>query len=235
MLTIASQDCLKAILQLGGPTGAAVSTNELARRLGTRPATVTGVVNTLVAKELADHAPYRGVGLTSKGKQVAVDLVRRHRLWEVFLNRHLGFRWDEVHAIAEQLEHVEDAEFLARFDRFLGHPTTDPHGDPIPRDSAAVHPDGGAVLAEVPDGTAGTVVGVRDSSDVFLRHLNALGVGLGTRLQVLSTHAFDGSRAVRCIGSADKAAVEAVWSAETCARIRVLSVHLTPGPHAGAH
>lgn len=235
MLTIASQDCLKAILQLGGPEGMAVSTNDLARRLGTRPATVTGVVNTLVTKELADHAPYRGVGLTAAGKRMAVDLVRRHRLWEVFLNRHLGFRWDEVHAIAEQLEHVEDAEFLARFDRFLGHPETDPHGDPIPREGSAVHADGGRVLSEVPDGFVGTVLGVLDSSELFLRHLNRLGVELGSQVVVGTTSSFDGSKTVRCSGGDGVVRPEVVWSAETCGRIRVISQPAHTEYHATGH
>jgi len=231
MLTIASQDCLKAILQLGGPDGASVSTTELARRLGTRPATVTGVVNTLVAKELVDHAPYRGVGLTGAGKHVAVDLVRRHRLWEVFLHRHLGFRWDEVHAVAEQLEHVEDAEFLARFDRFLGHPETDPHGDPIPRNGTGVHADQGCSVADLPAGAAGTVVGVMDSSEVFLRHLNELGVALGSRVTVCATSEFDGSKTVRLMDGKGKGRPEGTWSAETCVRIRVLAQL----PHTGTH
>ncbi|MEY2773729.1 MAG: hypothetical protein RLZZ275_76 [Bacteroidota bacterium] len=221
MLSIASQDCLKAILQLGGAEGSPVATTALARRLGTRPATVHGVVTTLAARDLVDHAPYKGVALTGPGREVAVGLVCRHRLWEVFLFRHLGFRWDEVHAIAEQLEHVEDPAFVERFDRFLGHPEVDPHGDPIPRDGVAVHPDGGCSLAELPDGKAGRIIGVLDSSEGFLRHLTQLGVELGSQVVPRLTHDFDGSRSVQCSRPDGGAVSEAVWTAETCNRLRV--------------
>jgi DtxR family Mn-dependent transcriptional regulator len=221
MLSIASQDCLKAILQLGGAEGTPVATNALARRLGTRPATVHGVVTTLAARELVDHSPYKGVVLTGSGRDVAVGLVCRHRLWEVFLFRHLGFRWDEVHAIAEQLEHVEDPVFVERFDRFLGHPEVDPHGDPIPRDGAAVHPDGGCSLAELPDGKPARIIGVLDSSEGFLRHLTQLGVELGSRVVPRLTHDFDGSRSVLCGKPDGSEMAEAVWSVQTCDRLRV--------------
>lgn len=145
-----------------------------------------------------EHERYYGVRLTEKGQRLAMDILRRHRLWERFLVDHLGFEWDQVHEIAEELEHVDSVELTNRLDAFLGFPKLDPHGDAIPGPNGRFRSVAArTLLAEAPRNLDLVVVGVVDGGDAFLRHLGVLGIELGSRLTVIERHAFDGSLVVR--------------------------------------
>lgn len=174
-----------------------VSTNALAEKVQAKPASASGMLKQLADAGWVDHEAYRGVSLTNSGKSIAIDVIRRHRLWEVFLVERLGFRWDEVHELAEQLEHIESSELIDKLDAYLGHPSYDPHGDPIP--TAEGHLEDGRKLAiadSLTPGQSAIVKGVVDSSDVFLRYLDNLKIRLGMQFHVIERHAFDGSATV---------------------------------------
>ena len=135
----------------------------------------------------------KGVTLTERGNKVAVNIIRKHRIWELFLVEKLEFGWDEVHEIAEQLEHIQSEELINRLDAFLGHPKTDPHGDPIPSANGEFREIPRTKLSEVENGRNCLVVGVRDSSTVFLQYLQQMNIGIGTRIRVIDRFAFDES------------------------------------------
>lgn len=199
--TASKEDYLKAIYALSSENQDPVSTNALAERVQSKPASVSGMLKQLAEDGWVHHIAYRGVSLTEPGRLIAVDVIRRHRLWEVFLVERLGYKWDEVHELAERLEHIEDAELTGRLDAYLGHPAFDPHGDPIPQADGTVVDSRSLVSAEVLQaGQSATVKGVVDSSDAFLRHLDALGIGLGRQFEVLQRHAYDGSARVEGLG-----------------------------------
>lgn len=198
MPTRSTEDYLKAILTLGEEHDGPVSTTALAERLDSRPASITGKLRHLSDAGWIDYTAYKGAFLTSKGRTVALNILRRHRLWEVFLVDKLGFGWDAIHDIAEQLEHVESNALLDRLDDYLGHPRFDPHGDPIPTSRGEILDGRGLKrLSEVAVGSSVVVKGVVDSSDPFLQHLGLLGIVLGIRVELLDRLPFDGSVIVR--------------------------------------
>ncbi|HQV00442.1 MAG TPA: metal-dependent transcriptional regulator, partial [Bacteroidia bacterium] len=131
LLSATTENYLKAIYKLNAQT-TIVTTNNIALALGTTAPSATDMIKKLALNKLITHTKYRGVGLTAKGNKAALTIIRRHRLWELFLNKVLGFKWDEVHQMAEQLEHVSVPELIERIDQYLGYPKFDPHGDPIP-------------------------------------------------------------------------------------------------------
>lgn len=189
------------VLQGASPHDEAVSTNAIAERLDTKPSSVTDMLKRLRGRGWVHYKKYKGAVLTPEGEQMALSILRKHRLWEVFLVDHLGFGWDEVHPIAEQLEHVDSDELIERLDGFLGHPRFDPHGDPIP--------DGQGGFSEAPQrvaldalepGQAGVVVGVRESRTEFLQYLDSVALTLGVRVEVVNRFAFDGSMMVHTNG-----------------------------------
>ncbi len=183
-LTESQEDYLKQILLLGDPEGR-VSTQRLADRLGVRPASATGMIQRLAQLGLVHHTRYRGARLTERGRQVALEIVRHHRLVETWLARSLGYGWDEVHAEAERLEHVISETFEARIAALLGHPTHDPHGDPIPDEGLVLPPARPAVaLADAEIGRELVVVRVTTQEPVRLAELAALGLTPGSRLRV---------------------------------------------------
>ena len=180
------EDYLKQIFLLGGD-GRRVSTQALARRLGVTPASVSEMVVRLDQLDLVEHAPYRGVRLTAAGRRVALEMLRHHRLLETYLVEALGYGWDEVHEEAEKLEHVISERFEERIAEAMGHPTHDPHGDPIPKSDLSLPiGESGVQLSGMPAGTRGTVVrvGVQDSHDLHL--LKRLGVEVGSEIEVIS-------------------------------------------------
>ncbi|MGB1075124.1 MAG: metal-dependent transcriptional regulator [Flavobacteriales bacterium] len=194
MPTNSKENYLKAVLKLEGEAGEAVTTNSLAHLLKMRPASVTGMVRGLAEAGWVEYEAYRGVNLTQQGREIAVDIVRKHRLWEVFLVEKLGFGWESVHELAEQLEHVDAPELVNRLDEYLGQPAFDPHGDPIPTASGAIRDERKlARLVDLDAGKSGVVKGVVDSGDAFLAHLNVLGIRIGSTLKVLNRFPFDGS------------------------------------------
>ncbi|MBK7408819.1 MAG: metal-dependent transcriptional regulator [Saprospirales bacterium] len=188
------ENYLKAIFKLSLEEAAsAVSTSALARELEVQAASVTDMIKKLAAKELVEYEKYQGVLLTGKGRSVAVDIIRKHRIWEVFLVEKLGFGWSEVHDIAEQLEHIQSEALINRLDDFLDNPSFDPHGGPIP-DKEGHLPDRQTVLlSTLPEGSETIVAGVKDDSRELLEYLEEQSLLIGTRLQVLKHLPFDDS------------------------------------------
>jgi DtxR family Mn-dependent transcriptional regulator len=174
-----------------------VSTNALADRLGVTAASASGMVRRLDEQGLVAHEPYRGVELTETGRRVALEVLRHHRLLELYLARSLDVPWDRVHAEAEVLEHVLSEELEALIAAKLGHPTVDPHGDPIPTADLVIEERPTLCLADVPIGTEATFVRISDSDPEMLRYLAERGVRLGDSLEVLDRQPFDGPLTVR--------------------------------------
>jgi DtxR family Mn-dependent transcriptional regulator len=194
------EDYLKAIYRLR-ERDAQVSTQRLAEELGVTGPSVTNMVKRLHEMRLVRHSPYRGVELTAAGEKIALEIIRHHRLLELYLAETLGVPWDEVHAEAERLEHHLSEELEARMDSALGHPTHDPHGDPIPSLEGTVQPVAGISLAELAPGTAARVARVSDRDPEQLRYLGGLGIKPGAVVTVLERLPFEGPIKVAVAGS----------------------------------
>ncbi len=192
------ENYLKTIYKLAeAEPGQDVSTNRIAAALTTRAASVTDMLRRLAEKELLRYEKYRGVQLTPEGRRLALLTVRKHRLWEVFLVQQLGFNWDEVHEVAEELEHVQSPLLMQRLDEFLDFPTFDPHGDPIPAEDGAVRRPTHRLLADLEVGDRGTLAAVKDTSAPFPQYLDKVGLALGVQLKVLDKVSFDNSLELR--------------------------------------
>lgn len=170
-----------------------VQTNAIAERMQTKAASVTDMLKKLADKSLVDYTKYQGVSLTEKGKLAAINIVRKHRLWEVFLVDKLNFKWDEVHDVAEELEHIKSNLLVERLDEFLNFPKIDPHGDPIPDKHGNFKSLGFVRINELKINESGTITGVSEHSSVFLQHLEKLGLVLGKKVKVTEISAFDHS------------------------------------------
>lgn len=197
MYSFTEENYLKAIYKLSEQDHSHVSTNAIADVLETKAASVTDMIKKLSDKKLLKYEKYRGVSLTEKGRMVAIGTVRKHRLWEVFLFEKLQFGWDEVHDIAEQLEHIRSEALTDKLDDFLGNPTHDPHGDPIPSRTGEIKQSNFTLLADAPAGKSMVMSGVADHSAVFLQHLNKIQIGLGCKMEVLERNEYDGSMEVK--------------------------------------
>lgn len=191
------QDYAKAVYALEIRVGGSVSTNDLAARLGVTPASVSGMVRKLTELGIVEHEPYYGVRLTDAGRRVALEVLRHHRLLELFLNQELGMSWDRVHAEAEVLEHVISEELEQLIAARLGHPSVDPHGDPIPTPDFEIDEQRTSSPAELPVGTTGRLVRVFDSDPAMLRYLSENGIALDASLEVVDRQPFDGPVFVR--------------------------------------
>jgi DtxR family transcriptional regulator, Mn-dependent transcriptional regulator len=191
------QDYAKAVYALEVRKDEAVSTNELAERLGVTPGSVSAMLRKLSDVGLVEHQPYRGVRLTADGRRVALEVLRHHRLLELFLAKELGMPWDRVHAEAEVLEHVLSDELEALIAARLGDPTVDPHGDPIPTAEFGIEERQTHSLDELATGAAGRFVRVSDSDPEMLRYLAGHGIALGDRLEVVDRQPFGGPVFVR--------------------------------------
>lgn len=201
-LSEAIENYAKAIYALARRGDGTVTTNALAERVGVSAGSVSSMVKKLAERGLAEHEPYRGVQLTAEGRRVALSVLRHHRLLELYLAEHLGVPWDRVHEEAEALEHVISEDLTARIAAKLGHPTHDPHGDPIP-DAALVIDEGHTrSLAEMDIGERGRFVRVSDTDPEMLRYLDGRGIALGDELEVVAREPFDGPLTVR-FGSED--------------------------------
>ncbi len=196
-LSPAVQDYAKAVYALETRGGAAVSTNDLAARLGVTAGSVSGMVRKLTEVGIVEHAPYHGVRLTDVGRRVALEVLRHHRLLELFLNQELGMSWDRVHAEAEVLEHVISEELEALIALRLGDPSVDPHGDPIPTPDFEIDERPTRSLDELPVGAAGRLVRVSDSDPEMLRYLAEHGITLDAQLEVIDRQPFGGPAFVR--------------------------------------
>jgi len=178
-----TEDYIKSIFQLG-PDGGVVSTSALARQLGVRNASITGMLKSLALRNLVRYERYRGVSLTSRGRRIALQTIRRHRLWEVFLIESLGYSWDQVHDEAERLEHVTSHQLEKRLDRALGYPGFDPHGDPIPTVRGRIHVGSKTKLTDCHPGCTAVVRRVSDRNRGTLKLLADMGLGIDTRVRV---------------------------------------------------
>jgi DtxR family Mn-dependent transcriptional regulator len=187
-----TEDYIKAIYAIGKDGGRA-TTSALADHLKLADASVTDMLKKLSERGLATYERYQGAFLTAPGRRMALKIVRRHRLWEMFLVRHLGYSWDKVHSEAERLEHVTSDELEDRLDMALDYPTADPHGDPIPSASGTVPALDGVPLAEVPVGRTVMVRRVSDRDGEILQHATSLGIALETPVRVKERRSFDGS------------------------------------------
>jgi DtxR family Mn-dependent transcriptional regulator len=190
-MTFSEENYLKAIYHLTASLETEVSTNAIAEMMETKASSVTDMLKKLSEKDLVNYKKYQGVSLTENGKLSAKMIVRKHRLWEVFLVEKLNFSWDEVHEIAEQLEHIKSEQLINRLDDFLGNPTEDPHGDPIPDANGRIIKIEKYLLSELSDHQTGICVGVKDTSSEFLKYLDKQGIALGSKIEFLSKESFD--------------------------------------------
>lgn len=200
MISQTEENYLKAIFTIQARSGKSVATNAIAASLSTTAASVTDMLKRLADKHLIRYEKYRGVELTEDGERLATALIRKHRLWEVFLVEKLGFSWDEVHDMAEQLEHVQGDELVNRLDQFLGRPRFDPHGDPIPDEEGQWMHRPQALLSTLEPGQSGVVTGVEDHSAAFLQFLELQGLTLGAHLELLERYPYDQSVRLRLTG-----------------------------------
>jgi DtxR family transcriptional regulator, Mn-dependent transcriptional regulator len=186
------ENYLKVIYHLSQASPKGVNTNAIAGMLETKASSVTDMLKKLSEKRLVDYQKYQGVLLTEKGKHVAKMVIRKQRLWEVFLVEKLGFSWDEVHEVAEELEHIQSEKLINQLEQFLDYPNFDPHGDPIPNKHGEVLKYDKKLLSEVEVGKKMTCIGVKDTSTDFLQYLDQLDIALGTELYIKKKEKFDG-------------------------------------------
>ncbi|GAB3639420.1 metal-dependent transcriptional regulator [Spirosoma arcticum] len=193
MQSFTEENYLKTIYYLATRQAGEVSTNALAEMTATKAASVTDMLRKLSDKQLIHYKKYQGVRLTEEGERLALQVIRRHRLWEVFLVEKLGFGWDAVHEIAEELEHVRSAELVSRLDTFLGCPQFDPHGDPIPTPTGDMPETGYRKLSDAATGENVRLMAVLEHSTEFLQHLDHSDLTLGCTVTVSEINAFDKS------------------------------------------
>jgi DtxR family transcriptional regulator, Mn-dependent transcriptional regulator len=191
--TLSEENYLKAIYHLVKQLESKVTVTSIADELANNPASVIDMLKKLTEKKLIQYDKIKGAVLTASGHKIAVQIVRKHRLWEVFLHDKLGYSWDEVHDIAEQLEHIRDYDLPDRLDKFLGFPQFDPHGDPIPQSNGHLPSVSSRPLSEVKANSKIKVISVSDSSADFLRYLEKQGIGIHRTITVKEIHAFDQS------------------------------------------
>ena len=215
MITSTEEDYIKAIFNISqSGKRELVGTNQIAERMSTTAASVTDMLRKLNNKELIVYEKYKGVKLSPMGTMQAMSLLRKHRLWESFLVEKLDFAWDEVHDIAEQLEHIQSNDLVNRLDKYLGYPKFDPHGDPIPDAQGTITIRNQIVLSTMEVGNGGLVVGVKKHDKDFLNHLNQVGINIGTELELTHKYPYDQSIKVKIDNKE-----EALLSSEVCENI----------------
>jgi DtxR family Mn-dependent transcriptional regulator len=196
MNTFTEENYLKAIYHLSLQSES-VSTNQIAASLNTKAASVTDMLKKLADKELINYAKYQGVTLTSAGEKIAVNIIRKHRLWEYFLVKKLSFKWDEVHDVAEELEHISSKELIDRLDDFMGNPKYDPHGDPIPDCNGLFKAHELKPVSTLIINDSGIISGVRDHSSSFLQYLERMELTIGKKIEVVEINDYDHSVALQ--------------------------------------
>ena len=197
MGTLSEENYLKAVYHRSQNNGEKVTPTAIAKMLANNPASVIDMLKKLTEKKLISYDKKKGAKLTNSGVKAAMEIVRKHRLWEVFLLEKLEYKWDEVHNLAEQLEHIGNRELADRLEKFLGYPDYDPHGDPIPKADGKIAEVFKTMLLEVETGKLYKVVAVKDTSAEFLHYLQKLGIGIGSRIKVIEKIPFDGSLVVQ--------------------------------------
>jgi len=196
-MTFSEENYLKTIYHLTTVLDTEVSTNAIAEKMETKASSVTDMLRKLAEKNLVNYKKYQGVSLTENGKLTAKMIVRKHRLWEVFLVEKLDFSWDEVHEVAEQLEHIKSEQLINKLDDFLENPTEDPHGDPIPDAQGRIVKTDKQLLSDLSINQIGICVGVKDSSSEFLKYLDKQEIALGSKIEIISKETFDSSMKIR--------------------------------------
>jgi DtxR family Mn-dependent transcriptional regulator len=193
MLSFTEENYLKTIYHLSAGGTKAVLTNEIAESMNTKAASVTDMVKKLSGKNLIAYEKYYGVKITRQGKAEALMLIRKHRLWETFLVQKLHFTWDEVHEIAEQLEHIRSAVLIEKLDKFLEYPSVDPHGEPIPDSEGRVKQQPQKSLDQQTEGYSGTILSVKDADPNLLKYMDKIGTKPGKKIRLIAREPFDGS------------------------------------------
>lgn len=193
MLSFTEENYLKALLQITieNPGKGEAGTNELAAHLSVKPATVNDMLKKLKEKKLIDYEKYGKISLTLQGRKNAVEVLRKHRLWETFLYEKMDFTWDEVHEVAEQLEHIQSAKLVEKLDKLLGYPEFDPHGDAIPNAKGEIKTQFKKTLSQVQAGNSCKLVAVKDNSAPFLQYVVKVGLGISSRIKVVSRNNYD--------------------------------------------
>ncbi len=192
MHSVSEENYIKAIYHLQQDSGL-VSTNSIAAQMNTKASSVTDMLKKLADKQLAEYVPYKGTRLTQAGVDCANQIVRKHRLWEVFLVEKLDFSWDEVHEVAEQLEHIQSRKLTDELDKLLGFPKQDPHGDPIPDKYGNYEKVVLIPLSNMTVGDKGILTHVLDTSSSFLRYLDKHKITIGSFIEILEQEEFDNS------------------------------------------
>jgi DtxR family Mn-dependent transcriptional regulator len=177
-----------------------VGTNELATVLAVKPATANDMLKKLKEKELVEYEKYGKIRLTASGKKRGIDVIRKHRLWETFLYKKLEFSWDEVHEVAEQLEHIQSEKLVDKLDKFLDYPEFDPHGDPIPNKKGELKVQFKKTLADVAVGSSCKMVAVKDNSSSFLQYVVKVGLGINNEILVVSKQDYDALMVIKVNG-----------------------------------
>lgn len=193
MLSLTEENYLKAIYHLSDGGSKSVLTNALAEAMNTKAASATDMIKKLSAKEFISYEKYYGVNVTHKGKSEALMVIRKHRLWETFLVEKLGFAWDEVHDVAEQLEHINSPRLIQKLDEFLDYPTVDPHGDPIPDSKGKIKSQPLISIDQVKANFQGKIVAVKDSDSNLLKYLDKIGARPGVKIKILGKEEYDES------------------------------------------
>jgi DtxR family transcriptional regulator, Mn-dependent transcriptional regulator len=201
MLSFTEENYLKALVQIAIKSGddIGVGTNELASFLNVKPATVNDMLKKLREKELVSYEKYGKINLTVSGKRSGIEIIRKHRLWETFLVDKLNFSWDEVHEIAEQLEHIQSDKLVERLDELLGFPKFDPHGDAIPNKDGMIEIPFRKSLTDVEPGCDCRVIAVEDNSPEFLQYADRIGIRIGETIKVLSREDYDGLTSIQSV------------------------------------
>ena len=200
-MTYSEENYLKAIYHLSLFQKKGVSTNAIAKMIDTKASSVTDMIKKLADKNLVEYQKYQGVSLTAEGLLEAKMIVRKHRLWEVFLVEKLDFSWDEVHDVAEELEHINSEKLINKLDAFLDFPTEDPHGDPIPNAKGEIKKMDKKLLSELKLNQKSICVGVKDSSSDFLKYLDKQQIALGSTIEIIEKETFDASLIVSVNGN----------------------------------
>ncbi len=206
MLSITEENYIKHILAhlLESSFQGGVGTNELASSLEVKPSSVNVMLKRLREKELISYEKYGKIFLTEEGRKIGMEVIRKHRLWETFLYEKLDFTWDEVHEVAEQLEHIQSRKLVEKLDKFLGFPAFDPHGDPIPNSKGEIKIEPKLLLSEIEAGKKCKMVAVNDNSAAFLKYVQELGLAINHEITVLSRLSFDDSMEISIQGKASR-------------------------------
>ena len=197
MQSSTEEDYLKAIFKLNINNKNGVSTNSIAKEINTKASSVTDMIKKLSEKGLVNYIKYQGSTLSKEGRVIALKIIRKHRLWEVFLVEKLKFKWDEIHDIAEQLEHIKSPELVDRLDKHLGFPKTDPHGDPIPNKQGEFTVQEIVTLNNLKINDKGNLISVSEDSKEFLNYLDGIQLKLGSSIELIDLFEFDKSLKIK--------------------------------------